>query len=1222
MESVPTVGRPSGQLTFGYLCPTIEDGIGRMLWQGLYQLCQANGIHLISFHGRELDSPAGFLRQANLIYDMVDRDRLDGLVVWASSLSAFVGPEAIQRFSDQYRPLPMVSIGMPLAGIPAVVLDSYDGERQALLHLVQEHGCRRLAYFPGPPRHFEAGLRFQAYKDVVKDCGLEDDPRLVAPPYLWTSNWGTEAARILMEDRGMTFDGLACVNDGLAIGAMQYLQGRGIRVPEDVAIVGFDNSPEGKIVTPPLTTVPTRMKERGRMAVRLLMAQIAGEKVPDLVTLPARVRLRLSCGCPDPQVIEAGKADDAAGLPAGFLVGFPENVREQAGSQEILAALRSEIITQMEHSLDLEDAPPDWAGSLLDAFLSDLGAEPPAGTFLTTLRRMLNDLASAGGDLFSWQKVISTIRSRIIPLLQESHEQQDKAERFLHQARVMVGEVTVRAQGYLDYAKGQQLNELLRIRQVVSGAQDLKELVGVLVNELSTLGIQNCYLALYEDPQQPLQGARYALAYDEGHRYMEVEGRLFSPSWKFPPIAFQSGENDAQKEPRSLIVYPLYFRDDQLGFMILDARTLQGTVHQVLCEQVSSALKSVLLVEQNAQLYLQALEAQHLAEEADLLKSRFLSMVSHELLTPMVLLVGLSEMMLREGIGNRPPLPEAYHQDLTRIHAGAQQLGSLVRDVLDLARGQLGQLKLAKQPVNLEEVFKPVALVGEQMARSKGLTWRVEVPPKLPQVMGDAARLQQVALNLVTNAVKFTAQGEVKLVVDVGDDQVTVSIQDTGLGVPLAEQEVIFDEFRQSERTVSRGYGGLGIGLAICRRLIDLHGGEIGVRSGGDENSGSTFYFALPILKSLQTIQPVSPSQTVLVLTSFAERAASFKDHLSNMGYKVEILGIDESPDWLRDVLAAPPGAFILDIPVAERGWELMDLLKANPVTRDIPVIFYSFLQEQGIGSMLSMDYLSKPLAGSELGKVLERYGLTGDSKGEAGTVLLVDDDADILEMHSRMVAEHIPDIRVLRAENGQIALEIMQQTRPALVLLDLLMPKLDGMGVLRAMQEDERLRDIPVIVLTAQTLTQDEMAHMNRGVVSVLSKGVFSAEETLAHIDQALARSKRVGSDGQRLVRKVMAFIHEHYSEAISRDQLSSYAGVSERHLNRCFLQETGLSPVSYLNRYRIQKAKSLLKEGDRSVTEIMAAVGFSDSSHFTHVFRRETGVSPREYQRGKNNP
>ncbi len=829
------------------------------------------------------------------------------------------------------------------------------------------------------------------------------------------------------------------------------------------------------------------------------------------------------------------------------------------------------------------------------------------------MQQLLRHSAQAGGDLISWQKVVSVMRARVVPLLQPGTDQLERAERYLHQARVMISEGAVRAQGFLEWKKAEELDELLRIRQVVSGAQTLQELVEILARELPVLNIRRCYLSLYVDPQDPLKGARLVLAYDETRRYTELEGQVFSPSWRITPLGLEADQ------PQNLVLYPLYYRDEQLGFISLDARVFQGRVHQLLCEQVSSALKSVLLVEQNLQLYYQALEAQHVAEEANLLKSRFLSMVSHELLTPMVLLVGLSEMMLREGIGDRPPLPDAYRQDMTRIHAGAQQLGSLVRDVLDLARSQLGQLKLARKPMSLEDMLKPVVLVGEQMTRSKGLIWRTEIPSVLPQVSGDAARLQQVALNLVSNAVKFTSQGEVALIVDLEEDQVTVSIQDTGLGVPLAEQAAIFDEFRQSERTVSRGYGGLGIGLAICRQLIEMHDGRLGVRSSGSENGGSTFYFTLPVLEAPPILPQAAPSQSVLVLTSLASRAVRLREHLVTEGFQVEILGIDESPDWLTSVLEEPPGAVVLDIPVAERGWELMELLKNNPATQEIPVIFYSFLQEQSSGSMLALDYLTKPVAGEALNGALARFGLSANSENGDCTILLADDDPEILDMHARMVQEHVPHCKVLRAANGRIALEMMRQTVPSLVLLDLMMPELSGTGVLRAMQEDERLRSVPVVVLTAQTLNQDEMAGLNQGVAAVLSKGVFSAEETLAHIDQALSRSKRLGTENQRLVRKVMAYMHEHFAEALSRELLAGYAGVSERHLNRCFVQETGLAPGSYLNRYRIQKARCLLVEQDLSITEVMGSVGFSDSSYFTRVFRREVGMSPSEYQRGK---
>jgi AraC-like DNA-binding protein len=456
------------------------------------------------------------------------------------------------------------------------------------------------------------------------------------------------------------------------------------------------------------------------------------------------------------------------------------------------------------------------------------------------------------------------------------------------------------------------------------------------------------------------------------------------------------------------------------------------------------------------------------------------------------------------------------------------------------------------------------------------------------------------------------------LKVEVGEGAITVSVTDTGLSVQRAEQEAIFDEFRQSERTVARGYGGLGIGLAICRQIIELHHGKIGIDSSGEENSGSTFYFTLPTLPPGAVIPSVESSQVVLVLTEQAQRSFPLRQYLERQGFQAQILDIVQTPNWLEELLAVQPGALVLDLPAARRGWELIDILKKNPSTQDLPILFYSLLQEQDSGSMLALDYLTKPLAADGLAQALERYGVTPATECGQHTVLIVDDDPEILAVHARLVEEHLPDCRVLCAANGRAALEQMQTQTPALVLLDLMMPEMDGMAVLHAMQSDKRLQGIPVIVLTAQRLSGEEMALMNQGVVAVLGKGLFTAAETLAHIEHALARHKHLGSENQRLVRKVMAYLHENFAQPISRKQLARAAGVSERHLNRCFMQETGTTPLTYLNRYRIQQAKKLLAEGQLSVIEVMGQAGFSESSYFTRLFRREVGVSPSSYRKG----
>jgi YesN/AraC family two-component response regulator len=252
----------------------------------------------------------------------------------------------------------------------------------------------------------------------------------------------------------------------------------------------------------------------------------------------------------------------------------------------------------------------------------------------------------------------------------------------------------------------------------------------------------------------------------------------------------------------------------------------------------------------------------------------------------------------------------------------------------------------------------------------------------------------------------------------------------------------------------------------------------------------------------------------------------------------------------------------------------------------------------------------------------MERQGMTPGECREGRTILVVDDEPSILALHARVVQLHVPECRVLTARNGREALAVMAQERPDLVLLDLMMPELDGFGVLEAMREREMMRDVPVIVLTAQILTGPDMARLQHGVAAVLGKGLFSANEVLTQVEATLARSKRLGSEAQRVARQTMAYIHEHYAEPISREDLAGRVGLSERHLNRCFRQEMGMPTMTYLNRYRVMQAKTLLAKGDQCVTAVALAVGFSDSNYFGRVFRQEVGVSPSAYQRGERAP
>jgi YesN/AraC family two-component response regulator len=329
---------------------------------------------------------------------------------------------------------------------------------------------------------------------------------------------------------------------------------------------------------------------------------------------------------------------------------------------------------------------------------------------------------------------------------------------------------------------------------------------------------------------------------------------------------------------------------------------------------------------------------------------------------------------------------------------------------------------------------------------------------------------------------------------------------------------------------------------------------------------------------------------------------------------KIEWLGQDQA--WLPHFLDLPPGAVILEeSPALESGWEVIKTLRENPKTRDIPILLYSLDEKQNNGSVFELNYITKPLNNAELIKAIERQIGSKRTAQHRSTILIVDDEPSTVELHSRMISAWSPACHIWKARNGKEALEIINKTHPDLVLLDLMMPELDGFGVLKAMRANPHSRDIPVIVLTGQTLTAEDMASLGKGVTSVLKKGMFSSAETISHIEAALLHSSTLGSEARRAVRKAIVYLQSHYMEPISLEDTAHHVNMSKEYLARCFRQELGITLVTYLNRYRIHRAKQLIEQGEQNLTSIALETGFSSSAYFSRVFRQEMGMSPSNY-------
>jgi len=576
--------------TIGLLIRKVSDEFSAPLWNGATDVAREQDVNLIGFVGGLLHSPQGFEAQGNVLYDLADVESLDGLVVWTGMLGHYVGPQAMKEFCGNYRPLPMTSLEQALEGIPSVVLDFRQGMRDVIAHLIEVHGYRRIAFIRGPEDSVTAKERYRAYADTLAEFDIPLDPDLVAPGTFFSPS-GVAAMRLLLDERRVDFEAVVAANDTMALNALRALQARGIRVPDEVAVVGFDDVEEARSVTPPLTTVRVPFYEWGRRGVEMLLAQLRGEEVPELEQLPLDLVVRQSCGCMAPAVLGAA-VEPVMAIPASS--SWEDTSASMSETLEVaFLTRRDEILSELAQRVGppFDGIVSEWGEQLLDALVAEVGGDLP-GSFLSTLDRALSEVVTAGGDITAWQGVLSTLRRHALPYLADN-EARSRAENLWEQSRVMVGEVAQRVEAYRRFQMEQRAEGLREIGQALATTSDIAALKDVLVQELPRVGIRRCYLSLYEDADSPAEWSKLILAYDEeGSGELEADGQRF-PSRQLAPTGLLPDDRRY-----GLVVEPLYFREDQLGFAVFEASLREEAVCDTLRGQISSALKGAMLVQQ------------------------------------------------------------------------------------------------------------------------------------------------------------------------------------------------------------------------------------------------------------------------------------------------------------------------------------------------------------------------------------------------------------------------------------------------------------------------------------------------------------------------------------------------------------------------------------------------------------------------------------------------
>jgi GAF domain-containing protein/DNA-binding response OmpR family regulator len=557
---------------------------------------------------------------------------------------------------------------------------------------------------------------------------------------------------------------------------------------------------------------------------------------------------------------------------------------------------------------------------------------------------------------------------------------------------------------------------------------------------------------------------------------------------------------------RALLAIPLLREDHLIGGLTVN-KAAPGEFSPAVIDLLTTFATQSALAIQNARLFLEIEDKSRQLEAADRHKSEFLANMSHELRTPLNAIIGYSEMLQEDAaeLG-----AEQFTDDLKKINAAGKHLLELINAVLDLSKIEAGKMELYLESFDVPSLVRDIAAVIQPLAARNGNRLEVRCPDDAGTMRADMTKVRQALLNLLSNACKFTENGTVALSVAAersdGRDWIVFEVTDTGIGMTPEQLARLFQAFSQADAATTRRYGGTGLGLALSRRLCRMMGGDVTAAS--EAGRGSTFTIRLPaqVTEAVAEAAPPAAAEhltpsigTVLVIDDEPAVRELMQRFLAKEGFRVATAAGGE--DGLRRARELRPDAITLDVMMPGMdGWAVLSALKADPDVADIPVVMLTIVDDKNLGYALgASDYLTKPIERDRLVAVLRRHR-------RDLPVLVVDDDVEVRRLLRRMLE---PDgYTVIEAENGRVALERLRAVTPSAILLDLMMPEMDGFEFVEEFRRHDGWRGIPIIVITAKDLSRADHERLNGYVQKILQKGASGRDDLLAEVRELVASS------------------------------------------------------------------------------------------------------------------
>ena len=640
------------------------------------------------------------------------------------------------------------------------------------------------------------------------------------------------------------------------------------------------------------------------------------------------------------------------------------------------------------------------------------------------------------------------------------------------------------------------------VEDIETYAQDIVDTVREPLLMLDTnLRVHSANSAFYEAFHVTAEETEHQLIYELGNGQWDIPDlrRLLEDV-----IPASSVFNDFELEHS----FPIIGR----RVMLLNARKLRAGTHSAI---IVLAMEDVTDRRRAEEAVAKAKEASELANRT---KSMFLANMSHELRTPLNAIVGYAEMLQEEAIEQNLP---SFAADLEKINTSGRHLLALINDILDLSKIEAGKMELHIEAFDLNTLIDDVVATIQPMVEKNSNELRIDRPFDLGGMRADEVKVRQALFNLLSNAAKFTRSGLVTLHASRermdGSEWVTFRVTDTGIGLAPDKIVKLFKDFTQADTSTTRKFGGTGLGLALTRRFCQMMGGDVTVSSVPDE--GSTFTMKLPA--QVQAMKPdrrrgmvtgvgvddeaespegpTTPSTSILVIDDDAAQRDLMRRFLTKDGFIVRTASSGE--EGLRVAREILPLAITLDVMMPDiDGWAVLEALKSDPALRNIPVVMLTMVDDSERGYTLgAADYVTKPVNRRRLARILQKY-----TCGSPPCPIMVVDDDPMTRTSMRTMLEE-RGWRVTDAENGEVAISLLEKEVPRLIFLDLLMPVMDGFAFADTLRRHPQWRSIPIVVVTSHDLTGEERRRLNGYVETIIQKDGSTREELMKQVRDSL---------------------------------------------------------------------------------------------------------------------